>query len=330
MEKRLIQLAVLALVLYGVWHFWDPLWRYDINEAVDKNSTEKVIFQIAKGENAKEIAKGLDKKDLIVDFRSFLRTVESEDLSDKLRYGKFVLSPNMTIREIVTVLTTQGTGEMAITVKEGETIEDIDAELADLGLIKKGDFKLCTFNCKFDRDNSLEGFLFPDTYFLDGASFSVQTLINQMLTNFENKISAQMLADIAGSKRSLRDIIIVASMLEKEVNYVTHPDDTDLVAGIIWKRLDNDWTLGIDATMLYFDNDGELSLEELADDNAYNSRLNKGLPPTAVSNPGLDTITAAIYPESSGYWFYLTDPESGDTIFAITNEEHEANKAHYL
>lgn len=329
MEKRLFQLAILLLVLFGIWRFWDPLWRYDINEAVDPNSTEKVIFQIEKGESAKEIAKGLDKKDLIVDFRSFLRTVEGEELSEKLRYGKFLLSPKMTIREIVTILTTQGTGEMALTVKEGETIEDIDAELTDLGLIKKGDFKLCAFNCKFEYE-SLEGFLFPDTYFLDGANFSSETLIKQMLQNFNAKVTEQMIADATASGRTLQDVIKVASMLEKEVNYVTHPNDTALVAGIIWKRLDNNWTLGIDATSLYIDDDGELSADELASNNAYNSRLNKGLPPTAVSNPGLATIIAAIYPKTSGYWFYLTDPKSGDTIFAVTNEEHEANKAEYL
>lgn len=334
MEKRLIQLAVLALVLFGIWHFWDPLWRYDINEAVDKTGDEKIIFQIAKGESAKEISKGLYKKDLIVDYRSFLRTVESEDLTGKLRYGKFVLSPSMTIRDIVTILTTQGTGEMALTIKEGETIEEIDTELNGLGLIKKGDFKLCAFNCNFTtydflgNDHSLEGFLFPDTYFLDSASFTSETLIKQMLNNFDSKFTTQMRADLG--KRSIRDLIKVASMLEKEVNYVTHPNDTALVAGIIWKRLDNDWALGIDATLLYIDQDGELSATDLQSTSPYNSRLTKGLPPTAVDNPGLATITAALYPKDSTYWFYLTEPATGNTIFATTNGEHEANKVKYL
>ncbi len=334
MEKRLFQFGILLLVGFGIWHFWDPLWRYKINEAVDKNSTEKIIFNIEKGESAKSIAESLKDEKLLVDYRSFLRTVENEDLDNKLRYGKFVLSPSMTIREIVTILTTKGTGEMALTVKEGETIAEIDAQLADLGLIKAGDFKTCAASCQLptydflEDDKNLEGFLFPDTYFLDSASFTSESLIKQMLNNFDSKFTSQMRVDL--KTRSIRDVIKVASMLEKEVNYATHPDDTAIVSGIIWKRLDNDWALGIDATLLYIEPDGEVSAGDLQSDNPYNSRLVKGLPPSAISNPGFATITAAIYPKDSAYWFYLTDPKTGDTIFAITNEEHEVNKNKYL
>ena len=94
---------------------------------------------------------------------------KSEELDNKLRYGKFVLSQNMTTREIVTILTTQGTGELAITVKEGATIDEIDTQLTELGLIKTGDFRLCTFNCAFTY-NFWETTIalripFPDTYF---------------------------------------------------------------------------------------------------------------------------------------------------------------------
>ena len=87
--------------------------------------------------------------------------------------------------------------------------------------------------------------------------------------------------------------------------------------------------LGIDATLLYTQNDGELSPEDLANDNPYNTRLNTGLPPTAIGNPGLASLQAALVPEISDYWFYLTDDE-GDVHYAVTNEEHEANKAEYL
>ncbi len=333
MEKRFLQLGALALICFSIWHFWDPLWKYNINEAVDKNSTEKLVFEVEKGESAKSIANGLDDKDLLVDYRAFLRTVKSEELDNKLRYGKFVLSQNMTTREIVTILTTQGTGELALTIKEGATIDEIDGQLAELGLIKAGDFRLCSFNCVFtydflENDRSLEGFLFPDTYFLDSANFSSETLINQMLRNFDSKFTEQMEADLGN--RSIRDVIKVASMVEKEVNYSTHPNDAPLVAGIIWKRLDNDWTLGIDATLLYMDSDGKLSSEDLASTSPYNTRVQKGLTPTAISNPGIDAIIAAIYPKDSAYWFYLTATETGDTIFSTTNEEHEANKSRYL
>ena len=177
MEKRIFQLVLLILAVVFVWNFWRPFWRYDLNEAVDNGSDEKIVFEVEKGSSAKTIANDLDDAGLISTNVSFVRTVEEEGLDGSLRYGKFVLSPGMTLREIITVLTTQGTGEMAITVVEGETIEDIDAQLTELGLITTGAFKTCAMNCTFDysflgEDANLEGFLFPDTYFLDSRGFS--------------------------------------------------------------------------------------------------------------------------------------------------------------
>ena len=338
MEKRLLQLVLLLGFIFVVWNFWRPFWRYDLNEAPDSGSEEKVIFEVLKGSNAETIAENLEEEDLIVSEIRFVRTVKEEDLDGSLRYGRFVLSPGLTLREIITVLTTQGTGEMAITVLEGWTIEDIDAELTELGLIETaGSFKTCAINCKFDYaflkapdgvegDGGLEGFLFPDTYFIDSANFTVESFTRTLLENFDAKWTDEMQAAAETSGRTIRETVIVASMIEKEVRT---EEDLPLVSGIIWKRLDNDWMLGIDATLLYTQDDGELSVEDLANDNPYNTRLNTGLPPTAIGNPGLLSLQAAIAPETSDYWFYLTDSE-GAVHYATTNEEHEANKAEYL
>ena len=331
MEKRLLQLVLVLVLVFGVWNFWRPFWRYDLNEAADKGSEEKIIFDVEKGSGAETIAENLEDENLIVSEVSFVRTVEEEELDGSLRYGRFVLSSGMTLREIITVLTTQGTGEMAITVLEGWTIEDIDAELVELGLAEAGTFKTCAINCKFDYvflegNGGLEGFLFPDTYFIDSANFTVESFTRTLLENFDAKWTDEMQAAMEAESRSIREMVIVASMIEKEVRT---EKDLSLVSGIIWKRLDNDWMLGIDATLLYTQNDGELSPEDLANDNPYNTRLNTGLPPTAIGNPGLASLQAALVPEISDYWFYLTDDE-GDVHYAVTNEEHEANKTEYL
>lgn len=331
MEKRLFQFIIFAVLLGLGWNLWNPLWRYDLNEAANPKQTERIVFDIEKGSSARSIAGNLAAEDLIVNKQSFLHAVQAEELADKLRYGRFVLSPSMTLREIITVLTTQGTGEMALTVPEGWTIKNIDAELTEMGLIEAGDFELCAANCTFEQEflkgtKSMEGFFFPDTYFIDEASFTVEDFANQMLNNFGNRVDAELLSQVQSSGRSLYDILIVASMLEWEVRT---PQDLPIVSGIIWKRLDNDWTLGIDATLLYKKEDNTITAEDLAKDDPYNTRLKKGLPPTAIGNPGLASITAAINPESSEYWFYLTDAQ-GQVIYAKTNEEHEANKSQYL
>ena len=332
MEKRLFQFVLFAVFLGLSWHFWNPLWRYDLNEAVDTSDKQRIVFDIEKGSSARGIAGNLASQDLIVNKQSFLHAVDSEELTNKLRYGQFVLSPSMTLREIIDVLTTQGTGEMALTVPEGWTIEDIDAALTDMGLIEAGDFKLCAENCTFKQEflagntKHLEGFFFPDTYFIDEANFSVEAFANQMLDNFGNRITPDILEEVKTSGHSLYDILIVASMLEREVRT---SQDLPIVSGIIWKRLENDWTLGIDATLLYTKDDNTLTAADLAKDEPYNTRLHKGLPPTAIGNPGLASIEAAIKPEASEYWFCLTDSE-GQVVYGKTNEEHEANKSKYL
>lgn len=333
MEKRFLQILGAGLFLIFVWTIWRPFWRLDLNEAPQPKNDSDVIFQIEKGASTQGIAKALKKEGLIVNKRSFIRVVTKEDLVHSIQFGSYVLSPSMTMREVVTTLTQAGTGEMAVTFIEGWTINDMDSYLADLGLIDAGEFKQCSFNCSFDYDflpedsSSLEGYLFPDTYFIDSAAFSVENMIDRMLGNFDQKFTDEMQSDLAASGRSIQEMVIVASMIEKEV-FTTN--DIPLVSGIIWKRLDNDWTLGIDATLLYNDADGELTASDLTNDTPYNTRLNKGLPPTPISNPGLASLNGAIYPEASDYWFYLTTLDTGEVIYATTNEEHEANKDQYL
>ncbi|MFA6024482.1 MAG: endolytic transglycosylase MltG [Candidatus Gracilibacteria bacterium] len=331
MEKRLLQLLFLGLLLVVVWTVWEPFWRRDLNEAADHGNTEKVVFEVEKGSSAKSIAQNLENEDLIVSDKSFVRTVKEEELDGSLRYGRFVLSPGMTLREIITVLTTEGTGELAFTAPEGWTIAEMDAELAEMGLIGAGAFEECAKTCSFDydfleEDASLEGYLFPDTYFIDSATFSSENLINMMLQNFDNRLTDEMTAAIEASDRSLSEVVIVASMVEREVRT---EEDLPIVAGIIWKRYDNGWYLGIDATLLYIQDDNELTAADLAEDSPYNTRLNTGLTPTAISNPGLASLMATIYPEESEYFYYLTDMD-GAVHYATTNEEHEANKAAYL
>lgn len=331
MEKRLIQLLLLGVALFVVWSWWNPFWRYDLNEAVSLGNTEKIVFEIEKGSSAETIADHLEDADLIISESSFLRTVKKEELDGKLRYGRFVLSPSMTLREVITILTTEGTGELAVTIIEGWTVKDIDTELAEMGLIETGDFITCAGVCNFEYDflqkgQSLEGYLFPDTYFIDSANFSVEALIKIMLSNFDKKWTDAMQAELEASGRSLNQVVTVASMLEKEVRT---PEDLVVVSGIIWKRLDKGWYLGIDATLLYVQNDQVITEEDLAMESPYNTRLTIGLPPTPIGNPGLATLEAALNPEESEYYYYLTD-EEGNVHYAKDGAEHETNKEKYL
>ena len=148
-----------------------------------------------------------------------------------------------------------------------------------------------------------------------------------MLSNFDQKFSQELRDATLANGRSLYETIIVASMIEKEVRTSA---DIPLVSGIIWKRLDNNWVLGIDATLLYVQSDNILTVEDLAQDTPYNTRTRQGLPPTPISNAGFASLEGAVYPEASDYWYYLTTLDTGEVIYSRTNEEHNQNKAIYL
>ncbi len=331
MEKRLLQFILFIVCLIFIGRTWNPLWRMDLDEAINPSSSAKIVFHIEKGSSAKEVASNLEDADLIKNKSSFIKDIKDLNLEGAIRYGSFVLSPSMTLEEIVEILTTEGSGELALTIPEGWTIDQIDARLTELGLIKAGEFSSCAADCEFnykflEKNANLEGYLFPDTYFIDNANFEVEGLIDQILGNFDNRWTEEMQSQLEASDRTLDQIVIVASMLEKEVRT---EEDLAMVSGIIWNRLDNDWTLGIDATLLYKDEDGKITVEDLSEDSPYNTRLNTGLPPTAIGNPGLATLKAALNPTFSEYWFYLTD-SAGKVYYATTNAEHEENKAKYL
>lgn len=171
-----------------------------------------------------------------------------------------------------------------------------------------------------------EGYLFPDTYFFL-PNVSNEEIIRVMTDNFEDKITP-LLERIAESGRTLPDVIIMASLIERETIELK---DKPLVAGILWKRIDIGMRLQVDAPFLYAigKNTFDLSIKDLRTDFPYNTYTRKGLPPTPIANPGLDSIIASIQPKETPYLFYLSDRQS-NMHYARTFEEHKQNKRKYL
>lgn len=171
-----------------------------------------------------------------------------------------------------------------------------------------------------------EGYLFPETYFVD-PDVQPKEIIDMMHTQF-GVATEPLKPALATSTRSLKDIMIMASIIEKEANDAV---DRRIISGILWKRLDKGMALQVDVPFYYFLNKklGALTLDDLSMTSPYNLYLNKGLPPTPITNPGLDAIRAAMYPTTSPYYFYLAD-RKGVTHYATTHDGHLVNKEKYL
>lgn len=174
---------------------------------------------------------------------------------------------------------------------------------------------------------SHEGYLFPETYFF--APIETQEMIlRRMADTFDEKIKPYE-NDIRNSGRSMKEIITMASILENEVQT---KEDRKLVADLLWRRLGEGMALQVDASLGYaLDKaSSELTTADLRDEsNPYNTYTHRGLPPTPISNPGTESIEAALHPTPNHYVFYLSD-KNGITHFAETYAEHLNNKKKYL
>ena len=175
------------------------------------------------------------------------------------------------------------------------------------------------------RPPNLEGFLFPATYEFT-AKTTTRQLVNKQLIAFRRNWARLNLRYARSKNLSPYDVLIIASMVEKEV---IAPEERALVAAVIYNRLKAEMTLGIDATIRYGLNvPGTESLREshLADPTPYNTRIHPGLPPTPIANPGLASMQAAAHPARTNYLFFVRKPDKVHHFFTASAREFENYK----
>lgn len=219
-----------------------------------------------------------------------------------------------------------------ITFPEGYTMRQIFKKLNDEGVCDYDELMDAAANSTFNYSflegtekgdaNRLEGFLFPDTYeFYEGMPAA--TAINKLLEVFHYKMTAEMLEWQEESGYTMREIVTIASMIEKEA-----ANDTEqyTIASVIYNRLKKDWPLQIDSTTLYEypNHEGAPTAEMLAKDSPYNTRISKGLPPSPICSPGITSIRAALQPSSTNYMYYALNTATGQHEFFKTADAFNA------
>jgi len=304
----------------------------NFSSAADSSDTTTVVFEVPEGGTAGGLGGALLEDGLIDDELRWKLWLKQSEEGSCLKAGRFELSPSMTKPQLMeTMCGVPLADEVPYTVVEGWRIRDIDADLAEREWIEPGEYtKAATDASKFTLPfelsglTSLEGLLLPETYMVPEGGFESDRFIQRQLDLFGERF------DLSGvGERRPYDVIIVASMLEREE---PSPDQRPLVAGIIWKRLDHGWQLGIDATSHYtlVDwNNRSAFLKMLKDPNdPYNTRMRKGLPPSPIGNPSSNSLEAAMNPVKSDYWYYLHDSK-GVLHPARNAAQHDANRAKY-
>lgn len=315
-------------------------YRYSsyLTTPVDKDSTARISFSVEQGETAKTIAKHLMELDVIPSKWAFYKYVKNNGMGEKLQAGKYVLKKSYTIPEIADILTLGKNPEIVLTIREGLSLEEVDRYLAENRILPESSFLSCAKTCPIEENfsflhsrpegASLEGYLFPDTYFIDPETVTPKSLVMRMLRNFDEKLTSELRSEIAKQGYSIHQIVTMAALIEKESN---SKDEKTIIAGILWKRYREKMILGVDAAVRYALQKwtGPLTVTDLEVNSPYNIRKRVGLPPGPISNFGIDSLRAAIMPKETPFYYYLHDNE-GKVHFAKTNDEHNLNKAKYI
>lgn len=288
----------------GFWFHWAVQPR--------ASQAEVKIFVIRQGEVTDSIVKRLYQEGFIRHPWAFKLLLYKEGIKGKIQAGDFRLSPSMSALEIGQTLT-HGTLDYWVTLIEGWRSEEIAAELG----LAASEFK------------KHEGFLFPDTYLIPKNASSA-AVIKILKNNFNKKIAA-IIPKLEKTGLTLRQVIILASIVEREAKLA---EDRPIVAGILLKRWQNNWPLQADATVQYIlGKEGnwwpKINKADLKAKSFYNTYLYSGLPPGPICNPGLATIKAVVDPQKTDYWFYLSDSQ-GKMHYAKTIEQHHQNIIQYL
>jgi len=332
-QKIITAVSFLFLVLALAVFVWEGIY-------VPKTPgfKETKIFSAKKGEGTKQISINLEKQGFIKYGFLFRLYALTRGVADKLQAGDYLLSPSMAMPEITKKLVSGDIVREKIIIIEGWNIRDISFYLEELRAAKAADFSTLVnsardFSGDFDFLSSkpeilsLEGYLFPDTYEIQKGE-STEELVRKILKNFGEKLTPELREEIKKQDKTIFEIITMASLVEKEVKTL---EDKKLVSGVLWKRLENGMPLQVDATISYITGkkNAKILIADTQIDSPYNTYKYRGLPLGPISNPGLDSIVAALYPQESSYWYYLSTPE-GQTIFSRTLDEHNQARAKYL
>lgn len=324
-KKAFLAVLVVVLVMTGGYFYADYMPGKDNGQ---------VIVTVSEGAGTAEIA-GTLQKEGVISSKLFYRIMSKLCRVDgKYNFGKFQLERNAGYKEIFRTLTQAGhkMDAVKVTIPEGYEIYKIADTLSEKGLIDKDKFYYLVDYGEFDydfvkelpqRDNRLEGYLFPDTYyFVPGDEYGV---INEMLAQFD--VVYQEYKDRADEiGMSMDEVITLASIIEREAR---GDEDRKLVSSVFHNRLKSAEYpyLQSCATVQYVlkERKAVLSVEDTRIDSPYNTYINKGLPIGPIASPGKKAIEAALYPEESPYLFFVLGSDNKHH-FSETFGEHKQNK----
>ena len=331
-KSKKIILAILLIVVFMVAFVFIQTGPYD------NNNSDDIVIEIPTGSTLGQVADILKEDKLIKNKTLFKLYVRLTDNTSKLKSGKFLFNQTFSNDRIMKNLVTgkiynEG---IKITIPEGSTSNEIIDLLVKNKLGKKEIYKELINNPKEfvgefkflneEKITSLEGFLYPSTYYFKDEENETE-ILKDILSTFNSKYNEKLHNKQKELKISLWEVVNLASIVEKEA---VLDEDRPLIASVFYNRLDIGMPLQSDATIQYaFDKRKKsITYDDLKIDSPYNSYMNQGLPPTPIANPGIASIEAVLYPAKSDYLYFVANIDGGNN-YSKTYEEHVRNVEQY-
>jgi len=313
--------ATLLLLLFITWfslEFYRPM----------ETPPNTIVFEVEKGQTAKEIALNLKKNGIIKKTWPFLAGYRIFFSAQSLKAGEYAIAIPDSPKNILQVLSEGSVYLHSITIPEGLIIQEIAGLLDSEGFVAKQDFLQdvaeTSLISSLDKDApNLEGYLFPETYRFSKGTSS-EEIVAAMVFQFTKVFNQEWIERAAELGMSIRDIVTLASLIEKETSL---RKEKKIISAVFHNRLRMSMKLDCDPTIIYILKlegrfKDRLRTRDLKYDSPFNTYLYSGLPPGPIANPGRGSLEAALYPTDEKF-LYFVSKNDGSHYFSQTFREHQ-------
>ena len=317
-------LLVVIWIILGLFYF-------QASRPVSDNN-QLQTFEIKPGMTLNKVSKELSRQGVIRSSMAFQAIALLQEKQKLIKIGEYNVSPSMLPMEILQRITSGKTILYAVTIPEGYRIIEIGDILAKNGLADKEKFIKQTKNIELLKGiakNSLEGYLFPETYHF-GKYTDEKLIVKIMVDTFQERaLNKKFLNRAREIGFSYHEIITLASLIEKETG---KDSERKKISSVFHNRLKKNMLLQTDPTVIYaIENfDGNIKKRHLKIDSPYNTYRYKGLPPGPISNPGLKSIIAALYPANTSNLYFVSRRDGSHQFSSTLNEHNQAVEKYQL
>jgi UPF0755 protein len=329
-RRSLLFFGVIAALLFLSLAF--IYWSALLSPIHDDNEFLEISIDVPKNSSCSTISEIIYNAGLVRGPKLISGYARLHGIDQNFKPGRYLFKTNQSIPEIVASLVKGPEAYVVFTVPEGFNLEQLTGLLVQKGLVNEDKFKAALDNAKnynypfiknIPKGIGLEGYLFPDTYYV-GYETTEEQIVAMMLDKFQSVLEDMNYVKKAEEANlTLHQAVIIASLVEGEAAV---EEERPLIAGVIFNRLRLDMPLQIDATVKYAlgGNRDKIYYKDLEVESPYNTYRIKGLPPGPINLPGRASLEAAVNPAKTDYLYYVAKKD-GSHAFATTLQEHNNN-----